>query len=106
MSTCGFFGVRRAAGAALVFQATFTNRAATRSPPFVPLLVLANEHGLELGETAAPARTLAPGESAAITWQPDLRKVAPGTYVVSALPAHPETGRSLGVGQYHVETTL
>ena len=99
-------GVRRVNGAAVVFRATFTNHAATRSPQFVPLLVVANEHGLELGETAAAARTLAPGESAAITWQPDLRKVVPGTYFVSVLPSHPDTGRSLGVGQYHVEAKL
>jgi hypothetical protein len=102
----GVSGVRRADGTPLVFQATFTNHAATRSPQFVPVLVVANEHGLELGETAAPARTLAPGESATITWQPDLRKVVPGTYFVSALPSHPQTGRSLGVGQYHVEAKL
>lgn len=102
----GVTGVRRAAGAAVVFEATFANHAATRSPQFVPLLVVANEHGLELGETAAPVRTLEPGESATVTWQPDLRKVVPGTYFVSALPAHPETGRSLGVGQYHVEARL
>jgi len=102
----GVTGVRRAAGAGTVFQATFVNHGATRSPQFVPLFVVANEHGLELGETAAAARTLEPGESATITWQPDLRKVVPGTYFVSALPAHPDTGRSLGVGQYHVEAKL
>jgi hypothetical protein len=102
----GVRGISGAPGAALAFQATFTNRAATRSPPFVPLLVVGNEHGLELGGSAAAVRTLAPGESATITWQPDLRKVVPGTWFVSALPAHPETGRSLGVGQYHVEAKL
>jgi len=37
---------------------------------------------------------------------PDLRKVVPGTYFVSALPSHPATGRSLGGGQYHVEAGL
>ncbi|KQQ96508.1 LTA synthase family protein [Massilia sp. Leaf139] len=108
-STAGDVGVarlQRASGAGLVYQATFTNHAATRSPQFVPLLVVTNEHGLELGETAAPARTLAPGEVATITWEPKLSKVAPGTYFVSALPSHPETGRPIGIGQYHVETEL
>jgi phosphoglycerol transferase MdoB-like AlkP superfamily enzyme len=102
----GVTGVRRAAGARAVFEATFVNHGAVRSPQFVPLLVVANEHGLELGETAAPARTLEPGESVTVAWEPDLRKVAPGTYFVSVLPSHPDTGRSLGVGQYHVETRL
>ena len=102
----GVTSVRRAAGPDTVFQSTFTNHGAARSPQFVPLFVIANEHGLELSETAAPARTLEPGESATVTWRPDLRKVVPGTYFVSALPSHPETGRSLGVGQYHVEAKL
>ena len=101
----GVAGLARA-GAAGVFQATFTNRATARSPQFVPLLVVTNEHGLQLLESAAPLRTLAPGESATITWQPELRKGVPGTYFVSALPPHPATGRSLGGGQYHVEAGL
>jgi hypothetical protein len=102
----GVTGVRRAAGSKARFEATFVNHGAARSPQFVPLLVVANEHGLELGETAAPTRTLEPGESVTVTWEPDLRKVAPGTYFISSLPSHPDTGRPLGVGQYHVEVTL
>ena len=100
----GVTGVRRAGQAG--FEATFTNHSASASPQFVPLLVISNEHGLELMEAVAPPRALAPGESATVGWQPDLRKVAPGSYFVSALPAHPATGRSLGVGQYHVAATL
>ncbi|QNA91121.1 LTA synthase family protein [Massilia sp. Dwa41.01b] len=104
----GVTGLRRVAGAdgAPAFEATFTNHGATRSPEFMPLLVIANEHGLELGETAGAPRTLAPGERAVITLRPDLRKVAPGSYFVSVLPSHPDTGRSIGMGQYHVEAKL
>nr|WP_308633675.1 LTA synthase family protein [Massilia sp. YIM B02769] len=90
----------------VAFEATFTNHGVDTSPAFVPLLVVANEHGLELNETAAPVRTLAPGETVTIVLRPDVRKVAPGSYFVSVLPSHPDTGRPLGVGQYHVETRL
>jgi len=102
----GVTNLRRAAGAGVVFEATFTNHGPDASPAFVPLLVITDERGLELLETAAPARSLAPGETVTIALRPDLRKVAPGSYFVSVLPSHPDTGRPLGVGQYHVETRL
>lgn len=103
----GVTNVRRVEGGKEpVFEATFTNHGASASPDFVPLLVITNEHGLELNETAAPARRLGPGESATVQLRPDVRKVAPGQYFVSVLPSHPATGRPLGLGQYHVETRL
>lgn len=103
----GVTGVRRTGSKEeAVFEATFTNHGAHASPDFVPLLVITNEDGLELLESAAPARTLAPGESATLELRADVRKVAPGRYFVSVLPSHPATGRPAGVGQYHVETRL
>lgn len=109
-ASAGDLGVgklRRIAGTKEVaFEATFTNHGVDTSPAFAPLLVIANEDGLELNETTAPVRTLAPGETATVVLRPDLRKVAPGSYFVSVLPSHPDTGRPLGVGQYHVETRL
>jgi len=102
----GVTALRRLPGEDVVFEASFTNHGSATSPAFVPLLVIANEHGLELTETTAPSRTLAPGESATITLRPDLRKVAPGSYFVSMLASHPDTGLPLGVGQYRVETRL
>ena len=103
----GVTGLHRLAGSGeAVFEATFTNHGATASSDFVPLLVITNEHGLELNETAAPARTLGPGESATVRLRPSLDRVAPGGYFVSVLPSHPATGRPVGLGQYHVETRL
>ena len=103
----GVSDVRRKAGTGeRLFEATFTNHGATRSAPFMPLLVIANEHAQEAGETSADVRTLEPGETATVVFRPDLRRVPPGTWFVSVLPSHPETGRPVGVGQYRVETTL
>ncbi|HBZ06542.1 MAG TPA: hypothetical protein DEP03_09250, partial [Massilia sp.] len=103
----GVTSLRRVAGGKeAVFEATFTNHGAHASPDFVPLLVITNEHGLELNETAAPALALGPGESSTVRLRPDVDKVAPGSYFVSVLPSHPATGRPVGVGQYHVETRL
>ena len=70
------------------------------------LLVITNEHGLELGETTGEVRTLAAGEAATLSLRPDLKKLPPGTYYLSVIPSNPETGHSIGVGQYHVEIKL
>ncbi|WP_313707017.1 LTA synthase family protein [Massilia sp.] len=103
----GVSGLRRVPGGKEAeFEATFTNHGAHASPDFVPLLVITNEHALELNETVAPALTLGPGESRTVRLRPRLDKVAPGSYFVSVLPSHPATGRPVGVGQYHVETRL
>jgi hypothetical protein len=106
-SAVGVRGMRVRPGAgALAVEATFTNSAGQESRAFAPLLVLTNEHGLELGETTGEVRTLAPGESATITLRPDLKKLPPGTYYLSVIPSNPETGHSIGVGQYHVALKL
>ncbi|MBQ5949732.1 LTA synthase family protein [Massilia sp. ST3] len=103
----GVSGVRPRPGTGrLAVEATFTNHAAIRSREFAPLLVITNEHGLELGEVTGEAMSLAPGKSATVTLHPDLGKIPSGTYYLSVLPSHPDTGRSIGVGQYHVELKL
>ncbi|OON61151.1 hypothetical protein B0920_19720 [Massilia sp. KIM] len=103
----GVSGVRPRPGTGrLTIEATFTNHASMRSREFAPLLVISNEHGVELGEVTGEALSLAPGKSARVTLRPDLSKVPKGTYYLSVLPSHPETGRSIGVGQYHVELKL
>jgi len=106
----GELGVRgvhpRPGSGALAIEATITNGAASASRPFAPLLVLADEHGLELGETTGEVRTLGPGESIRVSLTPDLRRLPPGTspatYYVSVIPSDPDTGRPIGIGQYHV----
>jgi len=99
----GVRGVRpRPGSGALAIEATITNGAASASRPFAPLLVLADEHGLELGETTGEVRTLGAGESIRVSLKPDLRRLPPGTYYVSVLPSDPDTGRPVGIGQYHV----
>lgn len=100
-------GVRPRPGTgALTIEATVTNHARTTSRPFVPLLVVTNEQGVELAEVAGDVRTLAPGESATLALRPDVRTMPPGRYRLSVLPSDPESGRPIGVGQYHVALEL
>jgi hypothetical protein len=105
----GVSGVRRAAaevqGEAVV-EATMTNGSTTNSRPFVPLLVISDAGGLEIGETAGELQTLAPGAALKIALRAKLGKLPHGTYYVSVIPSHPETGRSVGIGQYHVALRL
>jgi hypothetical protein len=87
-------------------EATIVNQGATASGPFVPLLVISDAGGLELGETAGEIRTLAPGASVKVALKVKLGRLPHGKYFVSMIPSHPETGRSIGIGQYHVEMPL
>jgi hypothetical protein len=106
----GVSGVRRAAvtaadGAALI-EATMTNQGTTASQLFVPLLVLSDAGGLEIGESAGQPQTLEAGASLKVALPAKLGRLPHGTYFVSVIPSHPDTGRSIGIGQYHVEMKL
>jgi phosphoglycerol transferase MdoB-like AlkP superfamily enzyme len=87
-------------------EATIVNQGATASSPFVPLLVISDAGGLELGETAGEIQTLAPGAAVQVALKAKLGRLPHGKYFVSMIPSHPETGRSIGIGQYHVEMSL
>jgi hypothetical protein len=105
----GVSGVRRAAADAqgeAVVEATMTNQSATNSRPFVPLLVISDAGGLEVAETAGELQTLAPGAALKVALRARLGKLPHGTYYVSVIPSHPESGRSVGIGQYHVALGL
>ena len=87
-------------------EATIVNQGTTTSGAFVPLLVISDAGGLELGETAGEIQTLAPGASVKVALRAKLGRLPHGKYFVSMIPSHPETGRSIGIGQYHVEMPL
>ena len=106
----GVSGVRRAAapgpdGAAMV-EATLHNQSTSASRAFVPLLVISDAGGLEVGEIAGEPLTMAAGATLKLALPARLGKLPHGTYFVSVIPSHPETGRSIGIGQYHVEMKL
>ena len=100
--------VRRAPGGGdeAIVEATFVNNGNTPSPAFVPLLVVSDAGGLELGETPGEIRSLAPGASLTVALKAARGRVPHGRYFVSVIPSHPETGRSIGIGRYHVEMPL
>jgi Sulfatase len=77
------------------------------SPVFVPLLVLTDAQGRELAEVSGPAMTLKAGQSQEVALSlraqalPSNGSEAP--VFVALIVSHPETGRPIGKGQYHVE---
>jgi hypothetical protein len=102
----GVGGVRLRPGSVDTVEALLHNGGAADSPAFVPLLVVSDANGFEVAEVQAAPRTLAAGASARLAFTVKLGKLPHGTYFVSVIPSHPDTGRSLGVGQYHVEMRL
>jgi hypothetical protein len=97
-------GLRRRADGTV--EGTIVNQGTTASAPFVPLLVISDAGGLEVGETAGEVQTLAPGASVKVALKASLGRLPHGKYFVSMIPSHPETGKSIGIGQYHVEMAL
>jgi hypothetical protein len=97
---------RRGVDGEAVIEATMHNQSTSPSRPFVPLLVISDAGGLEVGETAGAPQTLEAGASLKVALPARLGKLPHGTYFVSVIPSHPETGRSIGIGQYHVEMRL
>lgn len=83
-------------------QGEFSQHGAQASPTFVPLLVLTDTQGRELGEAYGRAIRLQSGQSQQVALQlpPAARQAEP--YFVSLIVSHPDTGRPIGKGQYHV----
>jgi hypothetical protein len=106
----GVSGIRRVSaqgpdGEALI-EATLSNQSASPSRAFVPLLVLSDAGGLDIGGSAGMLQTLGAGAKLKVALPARLGKLPHGTYYISVIPSHPETGRSIGIGQYHVEIRL
>ncbi|MRV75720.1 sulfatase-like hydrolase/transferase [Duganella sp. FT92W] len=93
-------------GAMLQVDARFANHAQGRSATFVPLLVLTDAQGRELGEAYGKAGALDGAQELPVTLQIKTSALKPGQYFVSVIPSHPDTGKPVGTGQYHVPVQL
>jgi uncharacterized sulfatase len=87
----------------LAVDATFLNGAPTASPTFVPLLVLSDANGKQVGEAYGKAFTLDPARNLRAHLALGAAKLPPGTYYAAVIPSHPDTGKAVGIGRYHLE---
>jgi uncharacterized sulfatase len=86
----------------LTAQGLFSLQEAPDSPTFVPLLVLNDAAGRQLAEASGQAMHLQAGQSQEVTLSLPSGQWPKGTYYLSWVVSHPQTGQSLGKGQYHV----
>lgn len=86
----------------LTAKGLFSLQGPQDSPTFVPLLVLSDAAGRELAEASGQAMNLQTGQSQELTLSLPPGEWPKGTYYLSWVVSHPQTGRSLGKGQYHV----
>jgi hypothetical protein len=86
----------------LTAQGFFSLQGTQDSPTFVPLLVLNDAAGRELAEASGQAMHLQGGQSQEVTLSLPSGQWPKGTYYLSWVVSHPQTGQSLGKGQYHV----
>jgi Sulfatase len=103
LETSGAKGVLLADGM-LQVSAVLTNHGKSKSDVFVPLMVLTDTLGQELGEVSGKAIQLEPGKSQSIELSLKLApaRLVNGRYFISVIVSHPETGKPIGMGQYHV----
>ena len=102
------FGVRevRAPEAAppgpIDVEVLLCNGGAAVSEEFVPLLVLSDEAGRELGEFYGKAIRLTPGARQQMRIAVAAGGLAPGRYYLAAIASHPVTGRRVGASRYRI----
>lgn len=91
-------------GDELRLTARFGNRGDAESPEFVPLLVITDGNGRELGESYGKAGKLASHAGMDIELRMKLNLPA-GEYFASIVVSNPNTGKPIGQGQYHIPFT-
>ena len=91
-----------ARGNELSIKASFSNSGEAASTKFVPLIVITDAKGHELSESYVPALQLQAGKETTLTLPVKLQGIKSGNYFMSVLPAHPDTGKSIGNGRYHI----
>jgi hypothetical protein len=80
----------------------FTQHGSQDAPVFVPLLVLIDEQGQQLGEAYGQATQLRAGQSSRVQLQLKPTNVPSGKHYLAMIVSHPDTGKSIGKGQYRV----
>ncbi len=91
-----------ASDGSLSAQGLFSVQGGQKSPVFVPLLVLTDASGRELAEASGQAMALAAGQSQQVALSLKPSQLPTGPLFLSLIVSHPETGRPIGKGQYHV----
>lgn len=93
---------RYGADGALQVRATFTQHGKDASVKFVPLLVLTDEQGREYGEAYGTAMQLKAGEAREVVLTLAPKSQPTGPQFAAVVVSHPDTGKAIGQGQYHV----
>ena len=86
----------------LSIEVTFSNSGKTASERFVPLIVITDAKGHELSESYGTAMQLQASKETTLTLPVKLQGIKSGNYFMSVLPAHPDTGKPVGSGRYHI----
>ncbi len=86
----------------LTVRANLSHAGDQASPVFVPLLVITDARGDQKAEFSGPAMQLAAGENKEVILTMPVPKLGQGEHHLSWVVSHPDTGQSIGRGQYHV----
>ena len=87
-------------------DATFANDGTQPTVDFVPLVVVLDEGGREVGESSGAALMLDAGARRELPLAIDLGGLAPGRYHLAVLPSDPGSGKSIGSGRYRIALSI
>jgi uncharacterized sulfatase len=72
----------------------------------VPLAVLQDLEGRELGESYGAAVRVSPGQTLPLQMPVDTRALPPGRYFLSVFPSDPDTGKRVGLGRNRMQVQI
>ncbi len=84
-------------------QGVFTQHGAEHAPVFVPLFVLTDAQGQQIVEGYGKAMKLQAGQATTVSLKLQTSDLPPGPLYLAVVVSHPDTGKSIGQGQYHVQ---
>ncbi|NUS38901.1 MAG: LTA synthase family protein, partial [Lysobacter sp.] len=90
----------------LRIDVAFANADAVASPAFVPLAVLVDAHGREVGERSGDAMPLAAGARRQVRLEFPLDGLPHGDYFLAVLPSDPGDGKRIGPGRYRIPVSI
>lgn len=77
-----------------------------KSDLLVPLAVITDANGNEVKEFYGVAVSIPPNKEESISISVDLSGLNAKNYFISIIPSHPESGKPIGLGRYHIPISI
>ena len=83
----------------------FKNNGDVESQLFIPLLVISDINGKEIMESYGHPLAIDSNAEKSVEMSANINNLTAGEYFISVIPSHPDTGKPVGTGRYHIKFT-